>query len=160
MRGRCGGRSSQLVTIGPIENALYVIVQYTNLPPGGTVMLRAHTLVGAMIGLTLLATTVAAAPKTTKPKQQQTIELKNAKDESVGTVTLTKASKGVILNLNLSNLPPGEHAIHIHQNAKCEANPSAPQDAFKSAGGHFNPDGKKHGLKNPEGPHAGDMTDF
>jgi len=123
-------------------------------------MLRAHALVGATIGLALLATTVAAAPKTTKPKQQQVVELKNAKGESVGTVTLTKASKGVILNLNLNNLPPGEHAIHIHQTAKCEADPAAPQDAFKSAGGHFNPAGKKHGLKNPEGPHAGDMTDF
>ncbi len=26
-----------------------------------------------------------------------------------------------------------------------------------SAGGHFNPFGKQHGLKNPQGPHAGDL---
>ena len=43
--------------------------------------------------------------------------------------------------------------MHFHQTAKCEA-------PFTSAGGHFNPEAKKHGLENPEGPHAGDMSNF
>jgi Cu-Zn family superoxide dismutase len=51
-------------------------------------------------------------------------------------------------------MAPGRHALHFHQTPSCEG------PAFTSAGGHYNPENKKHGLQNPEGPQAGDMNNF
>jgi Cu-Zn family superoxide dismutase len=89
-----------------------------------------------------------------KPVKKKTVELKDAKGNDVGTATIVSKGTGVEVKLALKGLPPGEHALHFHQNAKCD-----PPD-FKSAGPHFNPTGKQHGLQNPLGHHAGDMPNF
>jgi superoxide dismutase, Cu-Zn family len=101
---------------------------------------------GAMTLPALLAVSASAARN-----KGVEVDFKTSDGQDAGTATLTPDGKGVKVKLNLTNLPEGEHALHVHQNAKCDG------PDFKTAGPHFNPDKKEHGTKNPKGPHAGDM---
>ena len=91
-------------------------------------------------------------PKAVDPAGSVTII--NSKGEPVGSATLTQGPQSVTIALEVSQLPPGKHGLHIHAIGKCD-----PPD-FQTAGGHFNPFRKMHGLKNPEGPHAGDLPNL
>jgi len=86
--------------------------------------------------------------------QSARADIVNAQGQKVGTATIVQAGAGVRIDLNVLHLPPGVHAIHIHAVGKCEG------PDFKTAGGHLNPDTKKHGKENTEGPHAGDLANF
>lgn len=105
----------------------------------------------------ILAAGIAAAfaLAATLPTAAQTasVPLKDAQGKEVGSANLTQTPRGVLINLAVQGLPPGEHAFHVHAVGKCEP-------PFTSAGGHFNPDHKKHGLMAAEGAHAGDMPNL
>lgn len=85
---------------------------------------------------------------------QARAELKDAEGKNIGIATLQEDGDGVRINVEVKGLPAGVHGIHIHAVGKCEA------PKFASAGGHFNPGNKKHGLKSAEGAHAGDLPNI
>jgi len=92
------------------------------------------------------------AERTAAPSPKN-VELKDLQGKVVGTVLLVDTPHGILLRGALSGLPPGTHAIHFHETGKCEP-------PFKSAGGHFNPTRKAHGVMDPAGPHAGDLPNL
>jgi len=85
------------------------------------------------------------------PSKSVTVEIKDAQGQNVGTAVLSEVTHGVKIKLDVKGLPPGEHSLHIHQNAKCD-----PPD-FKSAGPHFN---GASGHADHTGLPAGDIPDF
>ncbi len=72
---------------------------------------------------------------------------------AVGTATFTDTYSGVLVDAVVSNIGLGAHGVHIHAVGKCEP-------PFTTAGGHFNPEGKRHGFMNPNGPHLGDLPNI
>jgi Cu-Zn family superoxide dismutase len=102
------------------------------------------------LGLGLCFAAAAALPA---EAQTAKASLKNVEGKDAGTATLTQTPAGVLIALSLKGAPSGEHAFHVHAVGKCEP-------PFTSAGGHFNPGGKKHGLMAADGHHAGDMPNL
>lgn len=105
----------------------------------------------AAVGLAAVGVLSASAGAQAAARKTVKVELKSSQGQPAGTVTFSGAKNGVRMKIVLQNVPFGEHAVHIHQNALCDA------PDFKGAGGHFNPAGKKHGYENPEGHHNGDL---
>jgi Cu-Zn family superoxide dismutase len=102
------------------------------------------------ISLVLTGCTVPLSPVGTSA----VAELRDANDRVVGQATLTEVIGGVRIVLEGRGLPPGERAVHLHAVGKCEP------PSFMSAGDHFNPQNKQHGILNSAGPHAGDLPNM
>lgn len=93
-----------------------------------------------------------AAPALAQAPQKATATFINAEGKEIGSANFTQTPSGVLIALDVRGLPAGEHAFHVHQKGLCEG-----AGKFTSAGGHYDPHGKKHGYMVEGGPHGGDM---
>jgi superoxide dismutase, Cu-Zn family len=117
---------------------------------------------GRMLGLALAVTLLAGTGWAARPALAQTLvngasaEIRDAQGTVVGTATLAEGPTGVSIQVQMRGFTaaPGEHGIHIHAVGVCEG------PGFTTAGGHFNPASKKHGLRSPEGAHGGDLLNL
>ena len=83
-----------------------------------------------------------------------TADLQDASGRSLGLLTIAESPAGLVVSGQLTGLPPGTHAIHLHTVGRCDS------PGFDSAGGHWNPAGREHGTENPAGPHRGDLVNL
>lgn len=101
---------------------------------------------GALLSLSLAVPTIAQEPATAMAT------FMDAAGAEVGSVTITQGNGSVTITGELTGQTAGEHGFHFHENGNCDG-----ASKFESAGKHFNPTDHKHGLENPDGPHAGDL---
>ena len=96
----------------------------------------------------------AASATPTATAMEAVAMLKTADGQSAGRASATETPGGLAIALNVEGLSPGEHGVHVHTTGSCEP------PKFQSAGGHWNPTERQHGLDNPQGHHAGDMPNL
>lgn len=80
--------------------------------------------------------------------------LVTADQRQIGEVIVAQGDGGLLINIRAEGLTPGAHGVHIHAIGLCDA------PDFKTAGGHWNPAAKQHGLNNPNGAHMGDFLNL
>ncbi len=71
-----------------------------------------------------------------------------------GTALFLKQTDRLIVRLDVSNLTPGEHALHVHENGDCSGKTAS------NSGEHFNPEKQPHGAPAAGKKHAGDFGNF
>jgi Cu-Zn family superoxide dismutase len=94
------------------------------------------------------------APAGDLPRPRALFVLVDTSGARIGQVTATEDARGVVLGVFATGLSPGRHGMHLHAVPACEP------PGFRSAGGHFNPEGHQHGAKNPQGAHVGDLPNL
>lgn len=107
------------------------------------------------MGSLLVGLVWASSAALAQAPQKAVAIVSNLQGQEIGEVRLSQTASGVLIDIDLSGIPAGQHGFHIHETGICDA-----ADGFKSAGGHFNPSQHQHGYMAEHGPHAGDMPNL
>ena len=99
------------------------------------------------------ALAVAIAPGAAYAADMARAEVIDAEGAVIGEATFEQAPTGVLVFVDVRDLPPGAHGIHLHAVGSCTPD-------FKAATGHINPGKVAHGLRNPDGPDNGDLPNL
>lgn len=111
-----------------------------------------RTIVAPLLAVSLMMVATAAHTQAPPTARARLVDRSGA---PVGTATLRQTpDDGVLIRLDLDEVPPGVHAFHIHETGRCDP------PSFESAGDHYSPRGDAHGVLVPEGRHAGDLLNL
>ena len=101
--------------------------------------------------LIIISSALLAGCAAIEPQGGAPVALVNSSGQSVGAVRAWQTAGGVSFRIDATGLPHGIHGLHVHAVGRCDL------PDFASAGPHWNPAARKHGMNNPAGPHAGDL---
>jgi Cu-Zn family superoxide dismutase len=121
-------------------------------------MRKAGAIMRMITTITAAAALAALGCATTRgPSAMATAVLQTPTGAAAGAARMEQGAAGVRVRIDVLGLAPGMHGVHVHAVGRCDG---AGDTWFESAGGHFNPDDREHGLNNPRGPHAGDLPNI
>ena len=86
---------------------------------------------------------------------EATADIVNNAGNKIGVIYAKQGTDGVLLRLNIHDLPTGIHGMHFHNMGDC-----SDHQHFKSAGSHIDTHKKPHGFLNPKGPHEGNLPNL
>jgi Cu-Zn family superoxide dismutase len=99
----------------------------------------------------LIAVLSACATPQDAPRNALAVPMIGSNGQTVGTVRMWETPGAVSFRVEGNGFAVGRKGLHVHGVGRCDT------PAFTSAGPHWNPVGRQHGLSNPAGPHAGDL---
>jgi Cu-Zn family superoxide dismutase len=110
----------------------------------------------ALFGFLLFGFALAgllAAPASAAQKAHAIARMAGLDSKALGNVSFAAVNRGVLIEFDLHDLPPGPHAIHLHGSGNCDA-----KTGFTSAGPILAlTQGKRHGYLAEGGPQSGDL---
>lgn len=113
---------------------------------------RTYLSIAALVSGALVSAALVSGPALAQAAPAQ-VSLQTADGGAAGTATFKQTRHGVVITVELKNLAPGSHGLHIHEKGACSPD-------FAAAGGHYNPLKSEHGFESPGGYHVGDLPNI